>query len=155
MNTSAHTRMKLPDEQEVQLAVQGQQALASCLSGKRKTRRVRLYDAADRAHEMELPVSTLRLMEDVLNGLARGDAIRVVSVSVELTTQEAADLLNVSRPHLVKLLEDGELPFLRTGKHRRVRLTDLLQFKDAREQASAQAMDKLSRQAQELGMGYE
>lgn len=147
--------MKLPDEQEVQLAVQGRQALASCLSGKRKTRRIRLYDEADRAHEMELPVSTLRLMEDVLNGLARGDAIRVVSVNAELTTQEAANLLNVSRPHLVKLLEDGELPFLRTGKHRRVRLADLLQFKKAREQASAQAMGKLSRQAQELGMGYE
>lgn len=155
MNTSAHARMKLPDEQEVQLAAQGQRALASCLSGKRKTRRIRLYDEADRAHEMELPVSTLRLVEEVLNGLARGDAIRVVAVNAELTTQEAADLLNVSRPHLVKLLEDGELPFLRTGKHRRVRLADLLQFKDAREQASAQAMDELSRQAQELGMGYE
>lgn len=71
MNTSAHARMKLPDEQEVQLAAQGQRALASCLSGKRKTRRIRLYDEADRAHEMELPVSTLRLVEEVLNGLAR------------------------------------------------------------------------------------
>lgn len=155
MNTSAHTRMKLPDEQEVHLAVQGQQALASCLSGKRKTRCIRLYDDAGQAHEMELPVSTLRLMEEVLKGIARGDAIKVVSVNAELTTQEAANLLNVSRPHLVKLLEDGELPFLRTGKHRRVRLADLLQFKDTREQASAQAMGNLSRQAQELGVGYE
>ncbi|CAM5782313.1 helix-turn-helix domain-containing protein [Pigmentiphaga daeguensis] len=155
MNTSAHARMKLPDEQEVQLAARGQRALASCLSGKRKTRRVQLFDEADRAHEMELSISTLRLVEEILNGLAKGDAIRVVSVNAELTTQEAADLLNVSRPHLVKLLEDGELAFLRTGKHRRVRLADLLQFKDAREQASVQAMDELSRQAQELGMGYE
>ena len=155
MNTSARARMKLPDEQEVQLADRGLRVLASCLSGKRSTRRVQLFDEADRAHEMELSVSTLRLVEEVLNGLAKGDAIRVVSVNAELTTQEAADLLNVSRPHLVKLLEDGELPFLRTGKHRRVRLADLLQFKDAREQASAQAMDGLSRQAQELGMGYE
>lgn len=155
MNTSAHVRMKLPDEQEVQLADRGQRVLASCLSGKRNTRRVQLFDEADLAHEMELPVSTLRLVEKILNGLAKGDAIRVVSVNAELTTQEAADLLNVSRPHLVKLLEDGELPFLRTGKHRRVRLADLLQFKDARERASVQVMDELSRQAQELGMGYE
>lgn len=152
MSTSAHARMKLPDEQEVQLASRGKRALAFCLSGKRKTRRVQFFDDADRAHEMELPVSTLRLVEEVLDGLARGDAVRVMSVHAELTTQEAADLLNVSRPHLVKLLEDGELPFLRTGKHRRIRLADLLQFKGAREQASAQAMDELSRQAQELGM---
>ncbi|WP_449422533.1 hypothetical protein [Rhodanobacter lindaniclasticus] len=106
MNTSAHARMKLPDEQEVQLAARGQRALASCLSGKRKTRRVQLFDEADRAHEMELSISTLRLVEEILNGLAKGDAIRVVSVNAELTTQEAADLLNVSRPHLVKLLEE-------------------------------------------------
>lgn len=147
--------MKLPDEHEIQLAARGKRVLAFCLSGKRKTKRVQFFDDADRAHEMELPVSILRLVEEVLDGLAKGDAVRVMSVHAELTTQEAADLLNVSRPHLVKLLEDGELPFLRTGKHRRVRLADLLQFKGARERARARAMDELSRQAQELGMGYE
>ena len=87
--------------------------------------------------------------------LAEQPPLTTEATDQTFTTQEAADLLNVSRPHLVKLLEDGELPFLRTGKHRRVRLADLLQFKNAREQASVQAMDELSRQAQELGMGYE
>lgn len=155
MNTSVQTRMKLPDEREVHMAMQGRRALASCLSGRRRTRRIQVFDESDRAHEMELPISVLRLLEDVLAGLANGNAIKVVPIHAELTTQEAADLLNVSRPHMVKLLEDGELPFHRTGKHRRVRLADLMQFRETRERASEQAMDALSRQAQELGMGYE
>jgi excisionase family DNA binding protein len=64
-------------------------------------------------------------------------------------------MLNVSRPHLVKLLEDGVLPFHRTGKHRRVRFADLMQYKDVRDRASEEAMAELARQAQESGMGYE
>ena len=97
----------------------------------------------------------MRLLVDILAELADGNAVQVVPVHAELTTQEAADLLNVSRPHLVKLLEDGALPFHRTGKHRRVRFADLMQFKAARERDSEQAMQELAGQAQELGMGYE
>lgn len=64
-------------------------------------------------------------------------------------------MLSVSRPHLVKLLEDGVLPLHRTGKHRRVRFADLMQYKEARDHASEEAMAELARQAQESGMGYE
>lgn len=92
---------------------------------------------------------------DVLAELANGNAVQIVPVHAELTTQEAADLLNVSRPHLVKLLEDGALPFHKTGRHRRVRFADLMQFKAARTQASERAMQELARQAQDLQMGYE
>ena len=92
---------------------------------------------------------------DILAELADGNAVKVVPVHAELTTQEAADLLNVSRPHFVKLLEDGVLAFHRTGKHRRVRFADLMQYKEARERASEQAMAELAQQSQELGMGYE
>jgi len=73
----------------------------------------------------------------------------------ELTTQEAADLLNVSRPHLVKLLEEGVLPFHKTGKHRRVLFADLMCYREQREGASHAAMDELAKQAQELRLGYE
>lgn len=64
-------------------------------------------------------------------------------------------MLNVSRPHLVKLLEDGALPFHKTGKHRRIRFADLMQFKAERDRSSEQAMEELARQAQELNMGDE
>ena len=73
----------------------------------------------------------------------------------ELTTQEAADLLNVSRPQLVKLLEDGVLPHQKTGKHRRVRFEHLMHFKSERDRASELAMEELAKQAQELEMGHQ
>ena len=79
-------------------------------------------------HQVELPTSSLRLLVDIPSELAEGDAVKVVPVRVELTTQEAADMLNVSRPHLVKPLEGGALPFHKTGKHRRIRFADLMGF---------------------------
>ncbi len=71
------------------------------------------------------------------------------------TKQEPTDILNVSRPHLVKMLEEGHLPFHRTDKHRRLRFADLMQFKSHRDQVSENAMAELAQQAQELAQGYE
>ncbi len=76
-------------------------------------------------------------------------------VQAELTSQEGADLLNVSRPHLVKLLDAGALPFTKTGRHRRIKFADLMAYKKQRDQASYTALDELAAQAQELRMGYE
>ena len=75
---------------------------------------------------------------------------RVVPVHAELTTQEAANILNVSRPHLVKLLEQGQLPYHKTGRHRRVLFADLMQFKEKRAQESNEAMQELADQGQDL-----
>ncbi|MCT8341707.1 helix-turn-helix domain-containing protein [Photorhabdus kleinii] len=68
------------------------------------------------------------------------------------TTQEAANILNVSRPHMVKLLEDGCLPFHKTGRHRRIRFADLMEYKKQRNAESMEAMRELANQAQELGI---
>lgn len=155
MTTTAQTKMTLPVEREVRAAVQGQRALAAVLATRLETQHIQIFDDRNQAHQVELPTSALRLLLDILAELAEGNAVKVVPVHAELTTQEAADMLNVSRPHLVKLLEEGVLPFHKTGKHRRVRFTDLMQFKAHREQASEDAMAQLAKQAQELGMGYE
>ncbi|HDR9481647.1 MULTISPECIES: helix-turn-helix domain-containing protein [Burkholderia] len=147
--------MILPVEREMQAAVEGQRTLAAYLATRTDTQRIQIFDDENRAHQVELPTSALRLLVDILAELADGNAVKVVPVHAELTTQEAADLLNVSRPHLIKLLESNALPYHRTGKHRRVRFSDLMHYKAARDQASADAMDELSRQAQEWRMGYE
>jgi excisionase family DNA binding protein len=145
----------LPLEKEVEAAVQGQRALASLLSTKFETQRIDIFDKEDKPHTLVLPTSALRLLVDILGELAIGNAVKVVPVHAELTSQEAADLLNVSRPHLVKMLEEGAIPFTKTGRHRRIRFSDLMAFKQRREDESQEAMDALAQQAQELGMGYE
>ncbi|GAB5100463.1 helix-turn-helix domain-containing protein [Caballeronia sp. GAWG1-1] len=155
MTHPAISETTLPVEREVQVAGEGQRTLAAYLSTGFQTQRIQIYDDHEKAHQVELPTSALRLLVDILAELADGNAVRVVPVHAELTTQEAADLLNVSRPHLVKLLESNALPFRKTGKHRRVRFTDLMRYKAERDQESEQAMEALTRQAQELGMGYE
>ncbi len=155
MSTAALVNVSLPVEREVQAALEGQRALAAFLATRVETQQIQIFDDKNQAHRVELPTSALRLLVNILAELAEGNAVKVVPVHAELTTQEAADMLNVSRPHLVKLLEEGALPFHRAGKHRRVRFADLMQFKAQRDQASEDAMAALAKQAQELGMGYE
>ena len=144
-----------PLEKEVEAAVQGQRELASLLSTKFETQRIDIFDKEDKPHTLVLPTSALRLLVDILGELAIGNAVKVVPVHAELTSQEAADLLNVSRPHLVKMLEEGAIPFTKTGRHRRIRFSDLMEFKQRRDAESQEAMEALVRQAQELGMGYD
>jgi len=144
-----------PAEREVAAAVQGQRTLAAYLETGHETQRIEIFDKDDNAHTVELPTSALRLLVDILGELALGNAVKVVPIHAELTTQEAADMLNVSRPHLVKMLENGELKFTKTGRHRRVLFADLMAYKTKRDQLSAAAMDALAQQAQELRMGYE
>lgn len=149
------SNVALPTEKEVKAAVQGQRALAALIATGFETQRILLFDEKSQAHPVELPTSALRLLVDILSQLSNGNAVRVVPVHAELTTQDAADLLNVSRPHLVKLLEDGAIPHHKTGKHRRVRFEHLMHFKNARDRASENAMEELAKQAQELEIGYQ
>lgn len=115
---------------------------------------------SDRAHikldgaDLVLPRQALVLLRDMLTEMAQGNAVTILPTHAELTTQEAANMLNVSRPHLVKLLEEGVLPFTRVGTHRRIRLQDLLAYKRDQEEASEAALQALADQAQDLGMGY-
>lgn len=155
MPALVQSKMTLPVEREVRAAVEGQRALAAYLSTSLQTQHIQIFDANSQAHQIELPTSALRLLIDILAELSDGNAVKVVPVHAELTTQEAADMLNVSRPHLVKLLEEGQLAFHRTGKHRRVLFADLMAFKERRDKNSQEAMAALAQQAQELGMGYE
>jgi excisionase family DNA binding protein len=142
------SKLTLPAEKEVEAAVCGQRALATFLATAVETQHIQILDEKNQAHQVELPTSALRLLADILFELANGNAVKVVPVHAELTTQEAADLLNVSRPHLVKLLEKGALPHHKTGKHRRVRFENLMHFKCERDRASEIAMEELAKQPQ-------
>lgn len=101
-----------------------------------------------------LPRHALDLLRDILSEMAQGNAVAVMPKKAELTTQVAADMLGVSRPYLIKLLEQGALPFHKVGKHRRIYLTDLQAYQATQQARQESALDELTRQAQELDMGY-
>ena len=103
---------------------------------------------------IDVPVSALRMLVEILANMAEGKAVSIIPVKAELTTQQAADFLNVSRPHLVSLLEAGDIAFHKTGTHRRIYASDLLAYRHKRDAASRNALDELAAQAQELGLGY-
>lgn len=104
---------------------------------------------------MELPASAFHALKLVVEGMARGQTLTLVPHGQELTTQEAADLLHVSRPHLVKLLDDGTIPHYRVGTHRRVRIEDVLAYRKARAGARRTKLDELTRLSEELDGGYQ
>lgn len=102
--------------------------------------------------QMELPAPALALLRELVHQLARDQAVAVVATGKELTTQEAADILNVSRPYLIKLLEQGEIPFAMVGTHRRILVSDLLAYKRRRDAARRQALVELTQLSQEWGL---
>jgi excisionase family DNA binding protein len=102
---------------------------------------------------LDLPAAVFHVLVRVVEILDRGDAITVVPVGKEMTTQQAADLLNVSRQYLVRLLDDGRIPYTRTGKHRRLRIEDVLAFKEQRDRERDAQLDAIAAMTQEMG-GY-
>jgi excisionase family DNA binding protein len=103
---------------------------------------------------LNLPPFALRLLFDALTALAEGHAVTVVPVPAELTTQEAADILNVSRPYLIKLLDERKIPYRRVGNRRKVMLEDVLRYKRSDDQFRQGILDELSREAQAVGLEY-
>lgn len=104
--------------------------------------------------EVALPDAVTTALIEMLTDLTEGRAVSIASADDELTTREAADLLNVSRPHLVKLLEEGAITFHKVGTHRRVRRRDVLAYKAKQRAEAEDALQQLADQAQQLGLGY-
>jgi len=107
-----------------------------------------------KGESVALPESVFYVLERVVEVMARGDSITVVPVGREVTTQQAADLLSVSRQYLVRLLDEGRISFRKTGKHRRLRVEDVLSFKDKCDKDRRAGLRELSQMTQELG-GYD
>ena len=100
--------------------------------------------------EVHLAPAMSELLLELLRHIGRGDAVTLVPISQMLTTQRAADLLNVSRPYLIGLLEAGDMPFEMVGRHRRIRAADLFDYKQHRDQRRAQALATLASEDADL-----
>lgn len=144
----------LPSAEDIALARESSRVLSTVLQTRAETQQIDFHDDKGAVRSVTLPTSALRLLLDVLTEIGQGNAVTLIPIHAELTTQEAADLLNVSRPFLVQLLEKGEIPFHKIGTHRRVRYQDVIAYKNRIDAERRKALDALAAQGQELGMGY-
>jgi excisionase family DNA binding protein len=146
---------KLPTAEEAFLARSCSQGLSVIIDTKSEAQEFSLTDRDGIVHKVSIPVSALRLFVELLTELGEGNMVKLVPVHAELTTQEAADLLNISRPTLIKLLNEEEIPYHRTGNRRKILFSDLQDYKKRIERARLATLGELSALDQELGMGYE
>lgn len=143
----------MPTPADALLARATSRALASIMPSLDEDLEIQIHEGND-DQRLKLPTSAVRLLLDILEQMARGNAVTLIPVNAELTTQQAADVLNVSRPFVVKLLDEGKLPFRKVGAHRRIKFEDLMAFKTNIDNQRLEALNKLVEQAQELDMGY-
>lgn len=153
MNTPAIPKT-LPSAEDVALARQSSRLLSTVLHTRAEIQQIDFHDEKGAVRSVSIPTSALRLLLNVLTEIGQGNAVSIIPIHAELTTQEAADVLNVSRPFFVQLLEKGEIPFHKIGTHRRVRYQDVIDYKARIDAERRKALDELAAQAQELGMGY-
>lgn len=140
-----------PTAEETRLASEAGRQLARLLG--RGSQRLRVV-ADDGEETIAVPATVVRLLTTIFTEMAKGNAVALIPVHAELTTQEAANILNVSRPFVISLIEKNEIPHRKVGTHRRILFSDLMQYKKRIDADRRKALDELAAQAQELNMGY-
>lgn len=119
--------IKRPTKKEQKTAIKSYTTLASALSHINTAEtEIEIEETQDK---IIIPSRALKLLGDILKAMSEGKPISIVPVATEVTTQKAAEILGCSRPHLVKLLEEGVIPFTKVGKHRRIMFDDMVQYK--------------------------
>lgn len=141
---------RLPSQMEMDAANQLRKILASQSDGET---RLRLLEARNEVPtEVVLTPHMSRLLMEMLRHIGRGDAVTLVPIGQMLTTQQAADILNVSRPYLVGVIEGGAIPFSTVGRHRRIKAEDLFEYKRIRDGERAAALEDMARLDAEHGL---
>ena len=139
----------LPSEAEVILAKETSRVLASHM-GAAEPLQFRIGPAPEES--VRVPASAVRMLVRILEEMAKGNAITLIPVHAELTTQEAADMLNISRPSLIQLLNEGTIDYRKVGTHRRVRFEALMKFKRQTDADRKAALTELAAYDQELAI---
>lgn len=145
--------VKVPSAKEAEQAQAAVRALSGLLK-KKAPRTLRVQPEGAKEVTVTVPTEAFELFLDILAQMANGNAVSIVPVHAELTTQQAADLLNVSRPFLVGLLDDNKIPYRTVGTHRRVMVADLLKYKERDSAHRKKVADELAEEAQKHGLGY-
>lgn len=142
--------IKRPTKEEQELAMASYDALAATLKQlKDENPEIEIEETKEL---IKVPLSALKLLAQVLKAMSEGNPISIVPVAAEMTTQAAADIIGCSRPHLVKLLEEGVIPFSKVGRHRRVRIEDVVAYKKQMKEKQRQALIEMMRTDEDYGL---
>lgn len=148
MEYSEH--LSKPSKQEQKMAMESYHALAEVLESLHKENPE--IEIEETQEKIRIPLKALKLLAEILKVISQGKPISVVPVAAEMTTQSAADLLGCSRPHLVKLLEEGEIEYTKIGKHRRVKFEDVVAYKKSRKAKQQDLLIKIMNADEESGL---
>ncbi|HLB93935.1 MAG TPA: helix-turn-helix domain-containing protein [Candidatus Babeliales bacterium] len=143
----------MPSNKEIALAEKSSRILSNYIK-KTKTPVLQLVDNNKKHQEIALPPLALQLLMGILEQMGRGKAVSLVFVRAELTTQEAADFLNVSRVYMLSLLKEGVIPSYKVGNSYKILVKNVIKYKSSIDKKRLKALDALTKQAQALDMGY-
>lgn len=149
--TNSHIQDFIPSKEDALLAGKALESLSKLMEGQR---RIIPLASLSKFKELGVPIGIFELILELLNQAAQGHSVTIIPSNKEFTTQEAADLLNVSRPFVIKLLEEGKIPFHKVGAHRRIKAQDLMTHRRASEEESLKAFQELAKLSQKMGLGY-
>jgi len=146
--------LTIPTKDEQKLAQKSMATLSDVAQKHSKPNEALEIEIAGEEQHIRIPASAFHFLNTIIEHIAEGRAISIIPSDAEVSTMQAAELLNVSRPHVVKLLEQKKIPFHKVGKHRRIKLKDLTAYKNRQAKERSKILNDLAKQAQELEMGY-
>lgn len=143
-------KINRPSKDEQKLAIESYDALASVIEQlKSENPEIEIEETQER---IKIPLNALKFLGEILKTMSQGKPFSLVPVATEVTTQKAAEILGCSRPHIVKLLEDGEIEYTKVGKHRRVRFEDVMNYKRKMKKSQKQHIIDIMKSDEELGL---
>ena len=145
-------KLPIPSEAEIKIATHSSRILASAFNAHSTVQTIRVESENGEQQSLSIPSVAYELLIEILSQMSQGNAITLVPVHAELSTQQAANLLNVSRPYLIKLLESNQIPYHKVGKHRRILAQNLYHYKAELDTKRSQSLDELTALSQELGL---
>lgn len=143
-------QIRKPSKVDQQVASQSYNALAAVIEQIHSEQPE--IEIEETSEKIKIPLSALKLLGDILKAMSHGKLISIVPIATEMTTQAAAEMLGCSRPHLVKLLEDGKIAFTKVGKHRRIKFEDLLKFRKQMKEQQKQNLIDIMNADEEIGL---
>ena len=146
----AHEEINRPSKDEQKTAMESYDPLKSVVEQIRSDSPE--IEIAETGEKIKIPLSALKFLTKIVEEISKGNPVSILPIAAEMTTQAAADYLGCSRPHLVKLLEDGEIPYTKVGKHRRVKLEDVVEYKKQMKANQKAALIEMMHADEDLGL---